>query len=523
MNPSKPYSSTMSVKSKKQLKMKGKCPPQVQTCSNSSGSNSASNDVNEKDKGSPSKDFQDYAGISSDSISIYAEQTSYEHLSEEVCNILAEDINYKLRYIIHNSLIKAKLQGREVVTSDDIDETFSNLKIDKVYGASPNPNWLPFGDNTLYHLDDQKVNLIEVAEEETSYAQEGDIILEQVWLPDENDSEEELEEYNEILTEYFEGMCEAIISNDEEIRNMALKDISENSSIGPITDWFYHFSYFLLMKDITYDCLTLRALQLLEVLENSPLPSLHIYGKQLKLLVRLLLQRLLISVTTDEVLKPMCYVLSLLCLRTPLKRMVLSKIEDKIMSVCQDMAVPLLNIIYFLGIDAVTQIFLPNMNYFLTRILQEDNPDLREIVLSIYGLICKANLNEGFIYSCFNEVFSTILVPFWVPKRIKAGIEKQEIDFVNMKKQLVKTRRKVDYRVRPNHKKTHRLEDVFDIPIHDCTVTKNLTIHRNLILAISSKKETHVTIGKTSLLLSVLKCKKRYERCTDHSLLAYNL
>lgn len=75
--------------------------------------------IDSNSKGSPAKvgynnfrimyslntvEFQDskqYAGISSDSICIYAEQSTYEHLSEDVCNILTEDINYKLRYIIH--------------------------------------------------------------------------------------------------------------------------------------------------------------------------------------------------------------------------------------------------------------------------------------------------------------------------------------------------------------------------------------------------------------------------------------
>lgn len=42
-----------------------------------------------------------YAGISGDSIALYAEQTSEERFTEDVCDRLAEDINYKLRQIIH--------------------------------------------------------------------------------------------------------------------------------------------------------------------------------------------------------------------------------------------------------------------------------------------------------------------------------------------------------------------------------------------------------------------------------------
>lgn len=45
--------------------------------------------------------MRQYAGISGESIALYAEQTSNENYPEEVCNKLAEDINYKLRQIIH--------------------------------------------------------------------------------------------------------------------------------------------------------------------------------------------------------------------------------------------------------------------------------------------------------------------------------------------------------------------------------------------------------------------------------------
>lgn len=219
------------------------------------------------------------------------------------------------------------------------------------------------------------------------------MVLDQVWLPDGNDSEDDMEEYNETFNDYFETMCTAVISDNDEIRRIALIDISTNPSIGPITDWFYHFSYFLLTKNVTYDRFTMRALQLLEVLENSPLPSLHVYAKQLKLLVCLLLQRLLMSSSKDDIVKHMCYVLSLFCLRTPLKNLVLNKVEDKIACVCQEMAVPLLNIVYYIGIDAIKRIFLPNLVYFLARTVVEDNPNLTEIILVSLKLV-KSSINS---------------------------------------------------------------------------------------------------------------------------------
>lgn len=162
---------------------------------------------------------------------------------------------------------------------------------------------------------------------------------------------------------------------------MALKDISENPQIGPIIEWFYHFGYFLLMKDITYDCLTLSALDLIETLENSPLGSANVSEKQLKLLVRLILQRLLISTPTKEVLKSMCSVLAILCLREPLREMAISKINNKIET--QKKELPILTAIYFLGIDAVREIFLPNIEYFLGKLkgTQDDESEVINVIL----------------------------------------------------------------------------------------------------------------------------------------------
>ncbi|KAJ8938604.1 hypothetical protein NQ314_011412 [Rhamnusium bicolor] len=204
----------------------------------------------------------------------------------------------------------------------------------------------------LNNMRDTKVNLIELAEEENTYVQQANIYLTKKWYPD-----PELSEPSQALKHYFATVCQSLISNNEDLSRMALKDISENSHIGPIIEWFYHFGYFLLMKDITYDCLTLRALDLIETLENSPLGSANVSEKQLKLLVRLLLQRLLISNTTKEVLRSMCSVLAILCLREPLKDMVITKINQKITGSHHEMLLPILTTIYFLGIDPLGNIF----------------------------------------------------------------------------------------------------------------------------------------------------------------------
>lgn len=70
------------------------------------------------------------------------------------------------------------------------------------------------------------------------------------------------------------------MSADVELKHAALKDISTNSCIGPVVEWFYNFCYILLSKDITYDSLTLSALDLIKSLEYSGIASLTVSEKQ---------------------------------------------------------------------------------------------------------------------------------------------------------------------------------------------------------------------------------------------------
>ncbi|CAH1174290.1 unnamed protein product [Phaedon cochleariae] len=479
-------------------------------------SQTGSSENNSNDKNSPTKDAKQYAGISSESIFTYAEQSSYEHLSDEVCDTLAEDINYKLRYIIHDALTKARLCGRDAISSTDIEETFKNLSIEKVYGAPNAPNWVhsgDFGDQSFLYLNDTKVNLIEIAENESAYCQHKSISLTKKWLPD-----PELLQPSQLLKNYFTTICHTVISEDVELRQMALRDISENPRIGPIIEWFYHFAYFLLIKNVTYDCLTDYALDLVETLENSPLGFSNVSEVQIKLLVRLLLQRLLLFHTSKDVLKNMCSVLAVICLRAPLRHMAIAKISQKLRGIEGERMLAILTTIYYLGIDAVREVFLPNIKYFLEAVVEKYDPDLVYVTLAIYGLLCKADYNDNYIHKHFDEAVGNSLVMFWKPIYSKIDKEKLEVNFIGMKTQLIKTRRKLDCWVNLPHAESF-VDEVFDIPKHECRV--RTIILENCVASKGSINESFVTVGKTDLLFN----KKKYRaptKCCDHSFLSYN-
>ncbi|GJQ86778.1 hypothetical protein Trydic_g5572 [Trypoxylus dichotomus] len=441
---SKGNPSTPNIKSKKTIKEREKRRSIVNTEKNEVQSNN--------EKGSPSKDsgVRKYAGIGPESVAIYCEQSTFEHLPDEVFSGLAEDLSYKLRYIIHDALIKARLSGRNHILSTDIDATFADLNIEKVHGASATPNWIALGDQNCYYLEDPIVNLIETAEQECSYVQPGDVILTKQWLPDSKDSK--------TLKNYFEITCLAIVSNDMAARNYALNDIKTNNFIGPIINWFYHFGYFLLSKDITYDCLTLSALSLINSLERNPVAALCVSEKQLKLLVRLILQRLLRSATTIEVLKPMCSILAILSRRLPIREFVMTKLNQKIPEVKEKFTIPIVYILNAIGIEAIREIFIPYMHFLLLRVESDKNSDFTSAVLQTYYIICKNYDQANIIDESFYNVFGDSLCLYWDYVHQKVP-DKLEMNWLNVKLQLLKSRQKIAYSNKPTTK--YHIRDVF--------------------------------------------------------------
>ncbi|KAK9747062.1 TATA box binding protein associated factor (TAF) [Popillia japonica] len=515
---------------------------------------------NNTEKGSPSKDgnIRKYAGIGPESVAIYSEQSTFEHLSEEVCSGLAEDLSYKLRYIIHDALIKARLSGRNYILSTDIDATFIDLNIEKIYGTSATPNWISLGDQNVYYLEDPVVNLIEVAEQECSFVQPGDVVVTKQWLPDTKDSK--------TLKTYFEIMCLAIVSNDMTAQKFALTDIKTNNLIGPIIKWFYHFGYFLLSKDITYDCLTLSALSLINSLERNPVAPLCVCEKQLKLLVRLILQRLLRSATTIEVLKPMCSILAILSRRLPIRELVMAKLNQKIPEVKENFTVPIMHILNAIGLDAIREIFVPYMDFLLLRVEADLNPEFTSAVLQTYSILCRHYEQANVVDEAFYNIFGDSLCSHWdyVDQKVP---DKLETNWLNIKLKLLQSRQKVGYSNKPTTK--YHIRDVFpdynevqqymeiEDNLSDRKSGVNFKLSRsskvrgftsdfidslikadnyspdsctpeiNLLSEFMNSRQKHIIIGKRTLLISGFKdCKYKTSlsnRCYDHSLKYYNL
>lgn len=121
--------------------------------------------------------------------------------------------------------------------------------------------------NNFCLMQDPPINLFELADEEISLLQPADVVVTTKWIPN-------LTNIDDPLKNYFKIICQSVTSYSLNLRQHALQDIRENPKIGPIIDWFYHFAYLLLSNHFKNEFLTLRALDIIQAVEQNPIGGL---------------------------------------------------------------------------------------------------------------------------------------------------------------------------------------------------------------------------------------------------------
>lgn len=65
----------------------------------------------------------------------------------------------------------------------------------------------------------------------------------------------------------------------------------------------------------------------------------------------------------------------------PLRELIATKIGEKLPEIKKTRPVPVLTIISTLGADVIEQLYLPYMNYFITRAAEDNEPELMHEIL----------------------------------------------------------------------------------------------------------------------------------------------
>lgn len=69
----------------------------------------------------------------------------------------------------------------------------------------------------------------------------------------------------------------------------------------------------------------------------------------------------------------MCWILAILCGRDPLKELVMAKLKQKLPELTVEYSLPFLMLLNALGADAITEIFVENIEFFLSKLNIEES------------------------------------------------------------------------------------------------------------------------------------------------------
>ncbi|XP_077286957.1 uncharacterized protein LOC143911788 [Arctopsyche grandis] len=251
-----------------------------------------------------------FAGISPESIQCISEQISIEQVSEEACSVLAEDVSYKLRQLIHNVALHARNTKSQKVEVEDINVVLKLMDIEPVLGPA-GPQWVPIVESEhLCTTYDPVIDLVAIATRHQDLTTIPSPSLSASWIIDnKNAAGDNLISPN--LQNYYLKLSKALLSNNKQLVKISLQDLSTNTHIGPIVPYIINLSLLVLSELVTPEIWRKQALKILNCLLVNPCCSDTDVTLQLQRLFPILVSNILTeNILSNEMLKIMLSVVT---------------------------------------------------------------------------------------------------------------------------------------------------------------------------------------------------------------------
>lgn len=268
----------------------------------------AKTDVSKKRKNGEKKKMvleegtRKYGYISSTSVVTMAEAAGFSNIQEDVAKNLAEDVTYRLRYIIQQCKKYMTHSRHKKLSCADINEVFKICDIPSVYGHSmdvPLHSFTYIKEADVYVLDDNLIDLPSYALTEIMVQQKPQLSVTGVWLRGEEgkiktelkikseDSKTEphsSDNYKQInstssdnsesgtkipanLIKYYGITCNTILGHSD--LKLVHQDLSKNTKILPIIPYLLNF-ILLTLNQLASERQIRRLLMSIEALTRNP-------------------------------------------------------------------------------------------------------------------------------------------------------------------------------------------------------------------------------------------------------------
>jgi len=185
-------------------------------------------------------------------LDIWCESIGSSRLPEDVGEILAEDVTYRIREAVHNAMQVMKHCKRTCLTVDDFNNALKESDTEPIYGhGGPDSltfKAISFKDSRLCYVDEKEINLRETALDTNYPADPGEMSLKANWLVLEGNPcsegksrEDGTTTLEEPLQRYLDDITKALVGNCVEMRKAALKDLAVNKKLQILLPYFLSF------------------------------------------------------------------------------------------------------------------------------------------------------------------------------------------------------------------------------------------------------------------------------------------
>lgn len=178
-----------------------------------------------------------YFQISPESIEMIAETVGYSNIPSSVSKSLAEDTSYRLRELIQSCVQILRHSKRPKLVNDDVSLALKWSDIPALHGQQPKvPEFQYIQESDIYTIPEKTVDLTQEYSACTEVEVYSTMKLNVQFLSTDSEKPE-----TELYMKYFEKITQCLLSTSNNLVEIALKDLQENSRLQPLLSSFANF------------------------------------------------------------------------------------------------------------------------------------------------------------------------------------------------------------------------------------------------------------------------------------------
>lgn len=219
------------------------------------------------------------------SMRMMADDVGAQNVSDDVLLTLSQDVNYRIRELVHSAYQFMKHSSRRKLTGDDINRAIKHTNHDPVYGVPKETNYTYVAEVGVFCADDPLVHVVSETEDiiESRNRISGhktkslEVTLD--WLSvegrplnqmmDPDSVTQTNTKINPILINYLDQVSKTILKTDDEQFSLLIRDVSSNPKIQPIVSHLLNYMLNTIKKPTVKHSLIRKLFRMVDALLDN--------------------------------------------------------------------------------------------------------------------------------------------------------------------------------------------------------------------------------------------------------------